>query len=163
MSENQIPATYYKRAAEIMSEIPDVDFMNIVSVLYANDIYAKRQNELLSSISEPEPVSEKEHEPTENKRLHRKRPVRAVIDGKQYVAPSRYDLLLQLGISECYYELYHAGRKQTTLHEEAERFARKLKNMLGVTVTEYMSYGFDGKFYRVVLNNGIFSYEEEMK
>lgn len=146
-----------------MSELPDVDFMNIVSVLYAHDLYAKRQNELLSSISEPEPVAKKEHEPTKNKRLRRKHTVRAVIDCKQYVAPSRYDLLLQLGISECYYELYHAGRKQTTLREEAERFARKLKELLNVTVTDYMSYGFDGKFYRVVLKDGIFQYEEEVK
>lgn len=164
---NQIPAAYYKRAAEIMGYLPDVDFMNIVAVLFAHDTWIDRQNALVQPILELPPEKEaepaEEPEPAKNKRLGRKRTVRAVIDGKTYGAPSRYDLLHQLGISDCYNELFHAGRKQTTLHEEAERFARKLKSLLDVTVTEYFSYGFDGKFYRVVLKDSLFQYEEESK
>ena len=157
---NQIPATYYKQAAEIMSDLPNVDFMNIVAVLFAHDTWIDSKNALVQPIPEPKPAEEPE--PAENKRLGRKRTVRAVIDGKTYGAPSRYDLLHQLGISDCYNYLFHCGRKQT-IREEAERFARKLKSLLGVTVTEYMSYGFDGKFYRIVLKDGLSKYEEEVK
>jgi len=157
---NQIPATYYKRAAEIMSDLPNVDFMNIVAVLFAHDTWIDRQNALVQPI--PELPPEKEAEPAYNKRMSRKQNVRATIDGKMYAAPSHYDLLRNLGVAECYNELFHCGRKQT-VKEEAERFARKLKSLLDVTVTEYMSYGFDGKFYRIVLKDGLSQYEEAVK
>ena len=158
---NQIPATYYKQAAEIMSDLPNVDFMNIVAVLFAHDTWIDRQNALVQPT--PELPPEKEAEPAYNKRMSRKQAVRAVIDGKMYAAPSHYDLLRNLGVTECYNELFHCGRRQTTLHEEAERFAKIVHDKLGGSVSEYMAYGFDGKFYRIVLNNGLFQYEEEVK
>lgn len=156
---NQIPATYYKRAAEIMGDLPDVDFMNIVAVLFAHDTWIDRQNALVQPIPEPKPAEEPE--PAKNKRLGRKRTVRAVIDGKTYGASSRYDLLCQLGISDCYDELFHCGRKQT-IREEAERFAEKLKDLLGVTLSDYVSYDFGGMVHRVLLKNGL-TYAEEVK
>lgn len=154
---NQIPATYYKQAAEIMSDLPDVDFMNIVAVLYAHETWIERQNALTKAT--PEQPAAEEPKAAKNRRMGRKLPVRATIDGKVYIAPNRYDLLSQIGIQEAYDGLYHCGKRRE-VREEAELFAKKAKSMLGVTVTDYTSYGFDGACHRVRLDNGIFQAEE---
>ena len=182
----QIPAPYYKRAAEIMSDLPDVDFMNIVAVLYAHNTWCARKSaDLMEKFeSESEPFSEKESEPAEKpdesapkpsldpqyiptekqkEKNGRKHPVRAKIDGKMFIAPSRRELCKQIGLDSVYDKIFHGGQRNQTIFDEADRLAEQIYGKFRSNLEEYYTYGFDGKFYCAFVKDNICERVEEVK
>ena len=164
----QLKNEFFKRAALICDMFPNVGFLDIAQILY-EDSCVNRETErafsLESEAEHPAPATvEAPAEPPKNEmRAHRKQSVRVTIDGHTYIAPNRYDMLVQIGLRESYHKLYHAGNKTRNITEEAEALAQEVKCKLGSDCTEYYAYGFDGKIYRATLEVTRVSRIDEVK
>ena len=146
---NNIPAEFYKRAAEIMTAIPDVDFMTIVAVLYAHTTWcAHKSKELMESVTEKEP-EQKDPTPRNMKRedIHatKKRPKILNIDGKIEAFCNARDLFKDYGIIKYYDTFVHLVQKcgRNKLIETEAKFLRDVfpkefnANILGYTAWNY--------------------------
>lgn len=151
--KNTIPAPYYKRAAEIMVEIPDVNFFDIVAVLYAHDTWIAKQTKQSEPINEPEETAEKIHRTYKGRkpysRRERKHYVEAVVDGKEYTAKSKIILFTQLGIKDEYEKRQHTSVLpfiNASIVEIEYEFLKATLEKYGSKLESYSAYDFDGQF-----------------
>jgi len=79
---------------------------------------------------------------------------RVVVNGKEYHATNTKILFRVLGIVQCY-PGFLSNSSTRTVEIEAQRFAAILKVCNRGELTKYASYGFDGKFHTVILENGL--------
>lgn len=151
--KNTIPAPYYKRAAEIMVEIPDVNFFDIVAVLYAHDTWIAKQTKQFAPINESEEPVEKIHRTYNGRkpysRRERKHYCEAVVDGKEYTANSRTNLFSQLGINDEYDRRQHTSvlpYVKASIVEIEYEFLKTTLEKYGSKLESYSAYDFDGQF-----------------
>lgn len=159
---NQIPCIYYRRAAEIMAALPQVDFMDIVKVVFE---YSSKYEHADESDTESEEQEEAAPIPAErrNREYHGRRVLKkrsrkqykeAVIDGKNYTATTLHGLMIQLGIQDRYRERPiqspRAVGKPVTLEAE---FLKGILDEYGSKLTLYSAYDFDGNFVTVSFEN----------
>ena len=154
-TEQKIPNSYYRRAAQIMDEVPDVDFMSIVAILYANDTWiAKKEEQTSTPTSKPEEVKP-ESEP-KKRAFYGRRPYdrrgrlhyrEAVIDGKEYTGTSLKSLFLQLGIADEYRKRPRINifTKESIVKTEYLMLSEVLKNYAS-KLESYSAYDFNGQF-----------------
>lgn len=143
---NQIPASYYKRAAEIMSNIPDVDFMNIVTVLYAHDTWIAKQNEtneqkfsLASNENEPNKT------PMQFHRRGRHRERITMINGYTKVYPNMASMFRENGLKRKANSClpHHNPSADEFVKREAELVFQAFQEV-GKHLSEYKLFDFDG-------------------
>ena len=148
---NNIPAEYYKRAAEIMTSLPEVDFMTIVSVLYAHNTWcANKSKDLMESVTEKEP-EQKDPTPRIMKReeFHatKKRPKILNIDGKVEAFCNARDLFKDYGIIKYYDVFAHLVQKcgRNKLIETEAKFLRDVfLKEFNANILSYTAWNFDG-------------------
>lgn len=154
-TEQKIPSSFYRRAAQIMDEAPDVDFMSIVTVLYTYDRWIAKQSEQTSA-PVPKPKEVKPESEPKKRAFYGKRPAdrrgrlhyrEAVIDGKEYTGTSLRSLFLQLGISDEYSKRprINNSMKENVVKLEYLTLSEILKNY-GSKLESYSAYDFDGQF-----------------
>ena len=158
-----IPNSVWKRAAAICDQFPIIDFPTIAEILYYDSMSGEAASDDLFSrmvTSEPAPITVEEKI---KKRDSRKRAVRARIDGEMYIAPTRKNLCKQIGLESAYDQIFHTGHANVRIHEEADRLAKAIYENFHSELTEYYSFGFDGKLYCAFLKDGICERIEEVR
>ena len=146
-----IPNHIFKRAAQITDLFPDVPFMTLANIINAD--YLAEHSHTVSTIQPEEAKLDAESEP--NKPRYRRRTMkRVVVNGKEYHATNTNLLFRVLGIVQCY-PGFLSNSSTRTVEIEAQRFAAILKVCNRGELTKYASYGFDGKFHTVILENGL--------
>lgn len=156
---NNIPAEFYKRAAEIMTSLPGVDFMTIVSVLYAHDTWEEKKNIPATLDNEELPTGLKWENPADmfnptphnmkREEIHatKKRPKILNIDGKVEAFCNARDLFKDYGIVKYYDVFAHlvqkCGRKK--LIETEAKFLRDVfLKEFNANILSYTAWNFDG-------------------
>ena len=148
-----IPSLFYKRAAQLMDVLPEIEFMDIVKVLYEHNRLSgmvEREEEMLNETKEP---AKKIHRTYNGRkpysRRERKHYCEAVVDGKEYTANSRTNLFSQLGIKDEYDRRQHTSVlpyvKASIVEIEFELLKTTLEKY-GSKLESYSAYDFDGQF-----------------
>ena len=161
---NNIPAEFYKRAAEIMTSLPDVDFMTIVAVLYAHDTWEEKKNipatldneELPTGLKWENPESKTTKPTNHNRRQtnHRRRQNKyLIIDGAKMKFCNLKSLFNTFSIDDRDYARVIKYLKFERHPDDVVQYeAGVMRSILeehGHNLKSYGAYNFDGKLVTV--------------
>lgn len=141
-----IPNTYYKRAAEICDEFPYIDVPDIAGILYADE--KARPLEL----NQPEDPAHIEQ------RRGRKKHRRVVLDDdRSFSFNNSVEMYRTFGILDQYnafQNLRHRGVGNGIVEKEANAVKDILKKDCGLCIRTYSAYDFSGEWKTINFGEG---------